>query len=75
MLEQLVGDSQALDRAIAGQELSYKDGLELMNYDNLHLLGAVADAHVLEVEAGGGGGRRHGDQGWEEKRSGELRCC
>jgi len=43
MLEQLVGDSQALDRAIAGEELSYKDGLELMNYDNLHLLGAVAD--------------------------------
>ena len=44
MLEQLVGDSQALDRAIAGEELSSKDGLELMNYDNLHLLGAVADA-------------------------------
>jgi len=43
MLEQLVRDSQALDRAIAGEELSYKDGLELMNYDNLHLLGAVAD--------------------------------
>ncbi len=43
MLEQLVGDSKALDRALAGEELSYKDGLELMNYDNLHLLGAVAD--------------------------------
>ncbi len=43
MLEQLSGDSQALDRAIAGEELSYKDGLELMKYDNLHLLGAVAD--------------------------------
>ena len=38
MLEQLVGDSQALDRALAGEELSYKDGLELMDYDNLHLL-------------------------------------
>jgi aminodeoxyfutalosine synthase len=44
MLEQLVGDSQALDRALSGEELSYKDGVELMNYDNLHLLGAVADA-------------------------------
>ncbi|HJJ21662.1 MAG: CofH family radical SAM protein [Crenarchaeota archaeon] len=44
MLEQLIGDSQALDRALAGEELSYKDGLELMNYDNLHLLGAVADS-------------------------------
>ena len=43
MLEQLVKDSQALDRAIAGQELSFKDGIELMNYDNLHLLSAVAD--------------------------------
>jgi len=43
MLEQLIGDSQALDRAIAGEELSYSDGLELMNYDNLHMLGAVAD--------------------------------
>lgn len=43
MLEQLVGDSQALDRAISGEELSYKDGLELMNYDNQHLLAAVAD--------------------------------
>ena len=43
MLEQLVGQSQALDRAIAGEELSFNDGVELMNYDNLHMLGAVAD--------------------------------
>ncbi|EPA05622.1 radical SAM protein [Candidatus Nitrosarchaeum limnium] len=43
MLEQLVGESKALDRAIAGEELSYDDGMELMNYDNLHILGAVAD--------------------------------
>ena len=49
MLEQLVGDSQALDRAIAGEDLSYNDGLELMNYDNLHLLGAVADARRKEL--------------------------
>ena len=32
MLEQLVGESQALDRAIAGEELSYNDGIELMNF-------------------------------------------
>ena len=38
MLEQLVGDSQALDRALAGDELSYKDGMELMDYDNLRYL-------------------------------------
>lgn len=43
MLEQLVGHSQALDRAIAGEELSFDDGMELINNDNLHLLGAVAD--------------------------------
>jgi aminodeoxyfutalosine synthase len=43
VLEQLVGESKALDRALAGEELSYNDGIELMNYDNLHLLGAVAD--------------------------------
>ena len=43
MLEQLVGDSQALDRALAGEELSYNDGIELMNYDNIHLLGSIAD--------------------------------
>jgi len=44
MLEQLAGDSKALDRALSGEELSYNDGMELMNYNNLHLLGAVADA-------------------------------
>lgn len=43
MIEQLVRESQTLDRAISGEELSYDDGLELMNYDNLHVLGAVAD--------------------------------
>jgi len=43
VLEQLIGESKALDRAIAGEELSYDDGMELMNYENLHILGAVAD--------------------------------
>ena len=43
MLEQLIGNSKALDRAIAGEELSYNDGLELMDYDNFHMLSAVAD--------------------------------
>ena len=44
MLEQLVGRSQALEKAMAGEELSFDDGMELMNYDNLHMLGAVADS-------------------------------
>jgi aminodeoxyfutalosine synthase len=43
MLEQLVAESKALERAISGEELSYADGIELMNYDNLHILSAVAD--------------------------------
>lgn len=43
MLEQLIKQSKALERVVSGEELSYNDGLELMNYDNIHLLGAVAD--------------------------------
>jgi len=43
VLEQLVGKSKALDKAMAGEELSFDDGLELMNYDNPHMLGAIAD--------------------------------
>ena len=43
MLETLIGESQALERAVAGEELSFQDGMELMDYDNLHLLGAAAD--------------------------------
>jgi aminodeoxyfutalosine synthase len=33
----------ALEKAMAGQELSHNDGLELMNEENLFLLGAAAD--------------------------------
>jgi len=43
MLETLIGESQALERAASGEELSFNDGIELMNYDNLQLLGAIAD--------------------------------
>jgi len=43
MLEKLVKDSKALEKAIAGEELSYDDGMELMSYDNLYMLGATAD--------------------------------
>ena len=43
MLETLVGESNALEHAVAGKELSFQDGMELMDYDNLHLLGAAAD--------------------------------
>ena len=43
MLEKLVKDSKALNKAMAGEELSFDDGIELMSYDNLYMLGAVAD--------------------------------
>jgi len=43
MLDQLVEKSQALEKAMSGEELSFDDGMELMNYGNLHVLGAVAD--------------------------------
>lgn len=43
VLEKLVRESKALEKAISGEELSYDDGLELMSYDNLYMLGAAAD--------------------------------
>ena len=43
LLEKLASESRALDRAMAGEELTMNDGLELMNYDNPHMLGAVSD--------------------------------
>jgi aminodeoxyfutalosine synthase len=46
-----VKDSGALDKAIAGEELSFEDGMELMNYDNLHVLGAAAD-HIRKKLVG-----------------------
>ena len=44
MLEKLVGESRALERAIAGESLSMQDGMELMKYDDLYTIGVVADA-------------------------------
>ena len=43
MLDRLLGQSTAIDNVISGKELSFDDGMELMNDDNLHVLGAVAD--------------------------------
>ena len=43
MLETLISESKALERGISGEELSFQDGIEIMEYDNIHLLGAVAD--------------------------------
>ena len=43
VLEKLVKESKALEKAIAGEELTFDDGIELMSYDNLYMLGAAAD--------------------------------
>ena len=37
------GGTPALEKALAGEELSYEDGVQLMNDENLFLLGAAAD--------------------------------
>jgi len=44
MLEKLIGESKALERAIAGEDLNLQDGIELMESDDLYMIGSVADA-------------------------------
>lgn len=39
----ITGGTPALEKALAGEELSYNDGVQLMNEENLFLLGAAAD--------------------------------
>jgi len=51
MLEKLINKCTAIDRVLAGEELSYDDGIELMNYNNLYLLGAAAD-HIRQKNVG-----------------------
>ncbi|MFM8659234.1 MAG: radical SAM protein [Candidatus Nitrosotenuis sp.] len=43
MLSDLIADSKAIDKALAGEELSYNDGLELFNSPNQFVVGATAD--------------------------------
>ena len=45
-LETIIADSsasKALEKAIHGEELDFNDGVSLMNIDDIHLLGLVAD--------------------------------
>lgn len=51
VLKQIIGSSKALDRAMVGEELSYNDGMELINYHDLHMLGAAAD-HIRDKLVG-----------------------
>ena len=43
MLENLLGKSAAIDNVLSGKELTFDDGMELMNDDNIHVIGAAAD--------------------------------
>jgi len=43
VLEELVGNSTAIEHAINGEELTFDDGIEILNDDNLHVIGAAAD--------------------------------
>ena len=43
MLRDIIVDSKAIDRSLAGEELSYNDGMELINSENLFVVGATAD--------------------------------
>ncbi|NDF35551.1 MAG: CofH family radical SAM protein, partial [Nitrosopumilaceae archaeon] len=43
MLSDLIADSKAIDKALAGEELTYSDGLELFNSQNQFVVGATAD--------------------------------
>jgi aminodeoxyfutalosine synthase len=43
LLTSISGGTPALEKALAGEELSYIDGVQLMNEEDLFLLGSVAD--------------------------------
>ncbi len=43
MLRDLISESKAVERALAGEELSHNDGLDLLKNDNLFAVGATAD--------------------------------
>lgn len=43
MLRDIITESKAIEKSLAGEELSYNDGMELMNSENLFVVGATAD--------------------------------
>ena len=43
MLQSIAGSSNALEKAIHGEELSFNDGLEIINNENVFVLGAAAN--------------------------------
>src|SRR6476619_4128613 len=43
LLKSIAGETPSLEKALAGEELSYMDGVQLLKEENLFLLGLVAD--------------------------------
>lgn len=43
MLRELISESKPIEKALAGEELSFNEGLELLNDDNNFVVGATAD--------------------------------
>ncbi|MDW0229345.1 MAG: hypothetical protein QOA20_05835 [Nitrososphaeraceae archaeon] len=43
MLQSISGSSNAVEKVIYGEELSFNDGLELLNNENFFVLGAAAN--------------------------------
>lgn len=43
LLRELVSESKSIEKALAGEELSFNEGLELLNDDNIFVVGATAD--------------------------------
>jgi aminodeoxyfutalosine synthase len=43
MLRDLISESKAVERALAGEDLSANDGLDLLKNDNMFVVGATAD--------------------------------
>lgn len=50
VLNSIVNGSRALERVLAGEELTFNDGMELMNGDNLFMLGSIADKVRKQVK-------------------------
>ncbi|MFQ5940331.1 MAG: radical SAM protein [Nitrososphaerales archaeon] len=50
MLNSLIDGSRALERILAGEELSFNDGIELMEEDNIFMLGGIADKVRTQVK-------------------------
>jgi len=43
LLQSISGSSNAVEKVIHGEELSFNDGLELLNSENVFVLGAAAN--------------------------------